>query len=323
MPPIARVAVLICTRERMEALSRCLASVSLLRVPEGVGLEIVVADNNPEPQEAAIRELGATYRMPLHYGHEPERGYSSVRNRAIEIALAAGADLLVFIDDDSTVLPGLVTEHIAAIERHKADVVVGSFEGLEHRAREGQRLTKAGTGNVALRRWLVDREAGADVRFDPRLNLIGFEDHEFFRDVTAAGGIIVRSARPLARDERSPGFASPAPSAPAHTPRTFAIMEGRNEIAAARIRHGWGVALVRFALRMTPQIARGTTAYAQSLLLRLKEPRRADELARRAGLHIAKVCAALGGFTGPAYDRPAAKAGRLIAVPGTARSRRG
>lgn len=307
--------MLVCTRERMEALSRCLASISLLHAPDGVGLAIVVADNNPEAAEAAIRELGATYRLPLHYAHEPARGYSSVRNRAIDLALETGADLLVFVDDDSTVLPELVAEHIAAIERHKADVVVGSFDGLQHRAQEGRRLTKAGTGNVALRRWLVDRTAGAGLRFDPRLNVIGFEDHEFFRDAGAAGAIIVRSARPLARDERSPGFQ--APPMPPEAQRTFAIMEGRNEIVAARIRHGSAAALSRLVLRMTPQFARGITAYAESLLIGARDAERANERRRRARLHFAKVRAALGGFSGPAYDRPTSKVGRLVPVPGT------
>lgn len=307
--------MLVCTRERMEALSRCLASIALLHVPQNVTLAVVVADNNPDGAEAAIRELGATYNLPLHYAHEPARGYSSARNRAIDLALKAGADLLIFIDDDSTVLPELVAEHMAAMERHHADVVVGSFDGLQHRAREGQRLTKAGTGNVALRRWLVDPIAGAGLRFDPRLNVIGFEDHEFFRDASAAGGIIVRSAKPLARDERSPG-SEVSPMSP-EAQRTFAVMEGRNEIVAARIRHGRTAALSRLALRMTPQLARGVSSYAESLLIGTKDTQRAAERRRRARLHFAKVRAALGGFTGPAYDRPLSKTGRLVPVAGT------
>jgi len=313
--PIARVAVLVCTRERMEPLERCLASLAALRLPPCVGLSVAVADNNPGPAETQIREIAAAHALDLRYGHEPERGYSSVRNRAIELGLQAGADLLIFIDDDCTVLPGLLIEHIAAIERYAADVIVGSFEGLAHRAREGSRLTKAGTGNVALRRWLVDKEQGAGLRFDPRLNLLGFEDHEFFRDVTAAGGVIVRSARPLARDERSPGFALPAMPAAAKT--AFATMEGRNEIVAARIRGGWPAALARLALRMTPQLARAGQIFAHSLVLAASDPARSRAERARARLHFVKVRAALGGLTGSGYDRPASKAGRLIEVAGT------
>lgn len=308
--------MLVCTRERMEQLARCLASIAELRVPAGTGMCVAVADNNPEPREAAIREMGAMHDLELHYGHESRRGYSSVRNRAIELALAAGADLLILVDDDSTVLPDLVDEHIAALERHGADVVVGSFEGLAHRAIEGQRMKKAGTGNVAMRRWLVDAAVGAGLRFDPRLDLLGFEDHEFFRDVVRAGGIVVRSARPLARDERSPGFSS-APPMPAAARRAFAFMEGRNEIVVARLRHGLATALARLAMRMTPQLARAASAYLQSVGASRGDAARADELRQRAALHLRRATGAPGGVLGRGYDRPASKEGRLVELPGT------
>lgn len=317
--PIRRIAVLVCTRERMEALSRCLASIAQLEMPAGVELAVCVADNNPTQAEPAIRELGAAYGLALYYGYEPKRGYASVRNRAIALALEAGADLLIFIDDDSTVLPTLACEHIAALERHGADVVVGSFVGLEHRAREGQRMTKAGTGNVALRRWIVDPTTGAGTRFDPRLDLLGFEDHEFFRDATRAGGIMVRSARPLASDERSPGFGSPSAMSP-QARRAFAIMEGRNEIVAARIRHGMGAAVLRFAFRMMPQLARAVAAVAASVALGLRDPGRGRAQRDMARLHLAKFQAALGGFRGPGYDRPLSKSGRLVELDHTERA---
>ena len=321
---LTRVAVLVCTRGRQAELAACLASLGAQEVPAGVRLAVVVADNNEPPDEAAIGSAARKLGLDLHYGHEPQRGYCHVRNRAIELALRSGAELLIFLDDDSEALPGLVTAHLAAIERYDADAIVGTFEGLESRAREGALMKKAGTGNVSLLRWVVDENGGASLRFDPRLNLLGFEDHEFFRDLTRLGGKIVRSVKALARDERSPRGAGSATvkfageATEQERACAFVIMEGRNEIVAARLRHGVPVALARLALRHTPLLGRGTAAYVQSLAFLPLDPAKARILRERGKLSFLKVRAAIGGFRGPGYDRPLSKQGHLVEVDGTA-----
>jgi hypothetical protein len=109
---------------------------------------------------------------------------------------------------------------------------------------------------------------------------------------------------------------------PPEAQRTFAIMEGRNEIVAARIRHGLGTAVARLLLRMTPQLGRGLSQLALGLLTTAADAAGAREKRRRALLHFSKVAAALGGLRGPGYDRPVSKTGRLVEIAETAPAHR-
>ena len=312
---------MVCTRDRPLEIADCLASCAGLVAPTGVRIVVCVADNNAVSQAVEIHGTATRLGLDLRYGHEPTRGYSSVRNKALELALAAGADLAVFIDDDSTADPGLVAEHIAAIERYGADAILGRIEGLSQRAREGRRLTKAGTGNVSMRRWLFDtgsaQQPGAGLRFDPRLNLLGFEDFEFFSDVVASGGVIYQTTRAVAVSRPTPDAAPTSIERPLADRRVFAIMEGRNEIVAARLRHGRGAAVVRLLRRHGPQLLRGLMAFAAWPALALGDRSAARRRREEASVRLAKVGGAIGGLWRPGFERPLARAGRLAEVSGT------
>jgi len=181
-------------------LARCLASLGEQIIPEGMTCHVCVCDNNHPARETAINNIARDAGLPITYAYEPEPGYSSVRNRAIALAVNLSADIIIFLDDDSTAAPDLIAQHIKAFSHYDADVIAGAIEGIHFRVREGERLKKSGTGNVALRRWIFDNENGFGLRFDPRLNLLGFEDFEFFRELTRAGGVIIRSGGPKAFD---------------------------------------------------------------------------------------------------------------------------
>lgn len=313
--PIRTAALMICTRDRPQELADCLASCRELISPPGMRIVICVADNNAEPQEENIRRIGATLGLDLSYGHEPERGYASVRNRALELAVAAGADMAVFIDDDSTAHPGLVMAHAAALDRYGADAILGRIEGLSQRPVEGRRVWKAGTGNVAMRRWVFDRAAGAGLRFDPRLNLLGYEDWEFFADLVARGGVIYQSTEPVSISR--PGLDATPTSAerPYVDRRAFAIMEGRNEIVATRIRHGLAAALVKAARRQAPQLLRGLTGLVMAAVSGLRDPAKGRARREVATLRLAKAGAGIAGLWRPGFERPLARRGRLVEVP--------
>lgn len=312
LQPIRTAALMICTRDRSQELADCLASCRDLVGPPAFRIVICVADNNSAPQEDEIRLVGASLGLDLRYSHEPERGYASVRNRALDLAAAAGADMAAFIDDDSTAHPGLLAAHAAAMERYQADAILGRIEGLSQRPTEGRRVWKAGTGNVAMRRWVFDREAGAGLRFDPRLNLVGFEDWEFFGDVVAAGGVIYQSTEPVSISR--PGLdASPTSAArPYSDRRAFAIMEGRNEIVATRLRHGLWAALGKVGRRRVPLLMQGALVWLSALVLAAGRDSRSREKREAARLRIAKGAAGIAGLWRPAFERPAARRGVLV-----------
>ena len=309
-PPLEQIrtaALMICTRDRPAELADCLASCAHLERREGMRIVICVADNNPAPQERSVRELATSHGLDLIYGHEPTRGYASVRNRALELARAAAADMAVFIDDDSTAHPRLVTAHAAALTRYQADAILGRIEGLSQRPVEGRRVWKAGTGNVAMRRWVYDT-TGLDLRFDPRLNLLGFEDWEFFGDLVAAGGIIYQSTEPISISAPTLEATPMSPERSFELRRVFAMMEGRNEIAVTRLRHGLFRASLKALRRHTPLLLRGIGGMALSVG-RSKGSQLKQETAR---LRVAKANAAMTGLWRPGFERPRARRGELL-----------
>jgi len=314
---VRTAAVMICTRDRPQELADCLASCARLVARDGVHVVVCVADNNAEPQEDAIRLLGAHHGLDLRYGHEPQRGYASVRNKALDLAIAAGAEVAIFIDDDSMADAGLVAEHMAALERYRADAILGRIEGLSQRASEGRRVVKAGTGNVAMRRSVFDPSRGRGLRFDPRLDLLGFEDFEFFGDLVRDGGVIYQSTRPVAISRPTPDALPNSRERPLALRKAFAAMEGRNEIAVTRMRHGRGAALAKLVRRHGPLLVRGVVGGILWPLLALLD--REDGRRRRedAAIRLGKALAAVAGLWRPGFERPLARQGRLVEVAET------
>ncbi len=315
--PIRTAALMICTRDRPQEIADCLASCAALRGAPGLRIVICVADNNASPQEEAIRLLGVTLGLDLHYGHEPERGYASVRNLALELALAAGADMAVFIDDDSAADPDLLVAHAAALERYEADAILGRIEGLSQRPVEGRRVWKAGTGNVSMRRWVFDPANGTGLRFDPRLNLLGFEDWEFFGDLVRAGGVIYQSTAPVSISRPGLDATPTAAARPYELRRAFAIMEGRNEIVTTRIRHGVASALAKAVRRQAPLLVRGLIGAAEGSFKRISDAEAARARTEIAKLRLIKATAGISGLWRPGYERPLARIGQLREVPMT------
>ncbi|HEY5656694.1 MAG TPA: glycosyltransferase [Myxococcota bacterium] len=90
------VTVAICTWNRAALLDQTLAQLGALRVPEGLGWEILVVDNGSSDDTGAVLERHAL-RLPLRSLREERRGLSHARNRAA--AEARGA-LIAWTDDD-------------------------------------------------------------------------------------------------------------------------------------------------------------------------------------------------------------------------------
>ena len=191
------LAIGICTFRR-EALEQTLASIAGQRAGP---IRVVVADNDETPAaEARIRAAGARLGLDLDYRHAPARNISVARNACLE---AAGADWLLFIDDDELAEPGW----LAAMEREAAhgrwDVVLGPVDAVYSEAapewmrrgdfhstrpvvRQG-RIDTGYSGNALIRLAFV-RQHG--LRFDPALGRSGGEDLDFFYRLRDAGGRI-------------------------------------------------------------------------------------------------------------------------------------
>jgi glycosyltransferase involved in cell wall biosynthesis len=116
------VSVLICTRNRFEAMLKCVASlVTQTRLPD----ELVVVDSSDAMGlEAQLRTLLIGVNVPFHYEHSAP-GLTLQRN--IGAALTHGS-VIIFLDDD-TVLEEEYVEKIAEVYAEDTEGTVGGAQG--------------------------------------------------------------------------------------------------------------------------------------------------------------------------------------------------
>jgi hypothetical protein len=190
----------VCTYRRPQTFAKLIQSVAAQKLPLALDFSLVVADNNPESAwESYIGPALAGLPWPVHYGHEPNAGYSNARNKAIETALSTEAEVFLFVDDDMVLEPTWLGEHLRSLAVLGADVVNGRIWGVRERFAHAATLRKCGAGNVSFRRRLVDPAVpgGMGLRFDPAYNKLGMEDQAFFTEATRRGAVIKQSDWPL------------------------------------------------------------------------------------------------------------------------------
>jgi succinoglycan biosynthesis protein ExoM len=160
---------------------------------------VVVVDN--DPAESARATVAAWADRGVEYAAEPRPGIAAARNRALDEA--AGADLLVFIDDDEEPLPGWLDSLLVAWGRWRCAAVAGPvlsrFEAevspwvrscpqfARRTLPTGTVLGAAATGNLLLDLGTLQR---LDLRFDDRFGLTGGSDSLLTRTLSRRGGEI-------------------------------------------------------------------------------------------------------------------------------------
>ena len=202
--------VCICTRRRPHLLARVLAAVGRMEfggllAPGSVGL--VVVDNCPDGlARAACERAALDLPVPLRFAEEAAEGLSLARNRAVAEALAWGARLIAFLDDDDEPRPDWLRHLIEAHERTGAELVFGTWalspELLlpPHLARlryfQPVRLDNvntfglpgwAGTYNVLLGRRVLEVLGSRGPVFRPDFVAAGGEDTDLFVRASRAG----------------------------------------------------------------------------------------------------------------------------------------
>lgn len=194
------VSVAICTYRR-PAVVATLASIARQQTPEGVRVEVIVADNDTG-REAEARVLAAAelHGLSVTYVHAPARNICVARNACLD---AATGDWLAFLDDDETAGPGWLAALLSQAERSGCDAVLGpvkatyppeapawlaaaDFHSTAPTFTNG-RILKGYAGNVLIRRSSIERYG---LRFDPALGRMGGEDDAFFYRLTDGGGSI-------------------------------------------------------------------------------------------------------------------------------------
>lgn len=206
MPPDVSptVSVVICSYRRNQHLDRAARSVLAQQRPDGLTLELVVVDNNPDGAAAPVAaRLERTAPFPVRYVHEPVPNIAGARNAGIR---TADGTFVAFLDDDEEATPVWVATLLATARSSGADLVFGPVEpvfaggppawdpeGARYRkglavpdgapapilCEEGHahRLGKVVSGNVLVRRACLDEA----VPFDPTFGRSGGDDSDFFR----------------------------------------------------------------------------------------------------------------------------------------------
>lgn len=210
-----RVAVGVCTAYRAQMLATCLAAMRGQHVPAGCDLTLIVADNEPLPNnKPAVLAFADTCPYPVRYVHEPRCGISHARNAVLD-ACEDRFDWIAFTDDDCMPAPNWLAALVEAAQRHGADVVYGRREWIyptpaplwflaptPGKRREGDLLETAATHNVLMAGELAGlrfRERRIGLRFDARLT--HGEDSDFFwRATHRFGARIVYSDMPVIRE---------------------------------------------------------------------------------------------------------------------------
>lgn len=192
------VSVCVATYRRPEGLARLLASLTRLKRPEDVRLDVWVVDNDPQAgAREAAEAAGAGAGLELHWLHEPRRNIAHARNAAVA---RAGGRWLAFVDDDEVVHERWLDAHWACVHACGCDGAFGPvLPRLEPggstwldaqtfyarpRSRTGTRVgvRDTRTSNAFLRASLF-----RGVRFDPGFGRTGGSDVELFGRMLAGG----------------------------------------------------------------------------------------------------------------------------------------
>jgi len=204
-------AVCALTYHRPEGLRRLLDRLERLDVPDGHEMFVVIIDNDPEGSAREFVESAAEHTpWELLYQIELERGISAARNAAVRRGLEAGADAIVFIDDDEWPDAEWLAELIETQAATSADVVTGPvlpvFDdpaptwvlagGFFDRPRfpHNSTIPYATTSSVLMMRSCFE---GRPAPFDPDFGLSGGSDTHLFAELRDSGHGIAWSDRAI------------------------------------------------------------------------------------------------------------------------------
>jgi GT2 family glycosyltransferase len=212
-PRRAEISVAIATRDRPQALARCLDSLEACRI---LPAEIIVADQSagktPRPE---LSSAGVSV-PPIRWIDGGTGGLAGAQQEAFE---AARMEIVAVLDDDCVADPGW----IEAIERafaHEprlalvcgrveplpgAGVAVASRTGLARRRFNGPSppWELGGGNNFAMRREWFDRVGGCDPRLGPGTPGQGGLDMDLFYRVLRDGGPALYEPTAVVRHERA------------------------------------------------------------------------------------------------------------------------
>ncbi|MGA9253598.1 MAG: glycosyltransferase, partial [Roseobacter sp.] len=122
-----KVVVSALTRRRPEMLGSLIGSWGTMDIPDNTQIVLLIVENDDAPRSAEhVAKYGTLENgTDVTYVHEPELGIPFGRNRAAKEAIAIGADLLAFVDDDEIVAKDWLVQLIDAYRTSEAVLIGG------------------------------------------------------------------------------------------------------------------------------------------------------------------------------------------------------
>lgn len=210
-----RIVVSALTRQRPGMLSALIESWGEMALPDACEVRCLVVENDEiAHSETVVKEATPLKNgIPLDYVLETEPGIPFGRNRAAKEAIANGADLLAFVDDDEVVASDWLVEIIQAYRSSQAALIGGPLrvkktdrhlswlDGLMDRCITQRYLRKetraarladlSGTPGVTIvtNNWLGETQLFSKhgIWFDESMRFTGGTDSKLSAEVKAAG----------------------------------------------------------------------------------------------------------------------------------------
>ncbi|MEM9999857.1 MAG: glycosyltransferase family 2 protein [Pseudomonadota bacterium] len=209
-----KAAICVLTRQRPDMLQRALDSIQQMRVPENASIFVVVVEN--DVLDSAIGLASALQKrsgIATIYERETRIGIPYARNRALSVALAQGADVILFFDDDEVVtedwLDGMLIRYRetdldliggpvvmdAEVEPRgwiTRSILFGTNQRFHSRiSRAEKRLARGDEGRIPIstNNWLASRAVfeAFGIYFDESYGAGAGSDMKFYRDASRAG----------------------------------------------------------------------------------------------------------------------------------------
>lgn len=199
-PKITYIVIAICTYKRIDELERCILSLSEMNYPD-IQTEILIVDNDLNKSAEPVFDKFKN-QLKIHYVVEENRGFSSVRNRALREGINLGASHLAFIDDDEIADKNWLVNHVDFYDKFE-EVYISSgptynkFDGDYPKYIVNNSMFKAvskkelgtikktcASGNVFFPLSIVKDN---DIYFNEKYNFSGSEDTDFFGRLSKAG----------------------------------------------------------------------------------------------------------------------------------------
>lgn len=183
-----------------------------MEIPQDCIVECVIVENDTTDASRHVVDdvLPLANGLPVHYVLETELGIPFGRNRAAKEAIATGADLLAFIDDDEYVDPQWLVEILARYRETGANLIGGPVlipppeEELtklqqafhddltahyKQRAAGAVPAAAEGRASPVTNNWLGETALFTEhgIWFDETLRFTGGSDSRFFHTARAMG----------------------------------------------------------------------------------------------------------------------------------------